>query len=160
MYDQTLLVLGRVDVPQLLDADAVMLRIDVGVELEAVDQLLADMTAAALGEQRVLGAQFHPGRVHAVLRIAFAVDAQITGDDPAYHALLVDQRHAAKRLGNAIATVQSTAPIKVITVRATGFDAVNGEGGSAAIERIFPAAVTQANPPSSAKRWPNPTVPS
>ncbi|EKM95634.1 electron transfer flavoprotein subunit alpha [Stutzerimonas degradans] len=38
--------------------------------------------------------------------------------------------------GNAIATVQSTAPIKVITVRTTGFDAVSGEGGSAAIEQI------------------------
>ncbi len=37
--------------------------------------------------------------------------------------------------GNAIATVQSTDPIKVITVRATGFDAA-GSGGSAAIEKI------------------------
>src|SRR5262245_25784986 len=33
--------------------------------------------------------------------------------------------------GNAIATVQSTDPIKVITVRTTGFDAA-GQGGSAA----------------------------
>jgi electron transfer flavoprotein alpha subunit len=38
--------------------------------------------------------------------------------------------------GNAIATVQSSDPIKVITVRATGFDAVAAEGGSAAIETI------------------------
>ena len=38
--------------------------------------------------------------------------------------------------GNAIATVQSSAVVKVITVRATGFDAVAGEGGSAAIEAI------------------------
>ena len=38
--------------------------------------------------------------------------------------------------GNAIATVQSSAPIKVITVRATGFDAVNAEGGSAAVEQV------------------------
>src|SRR5690349_5896534 len=35
--------------------------------------------------------------------------------------------------GNAIATVQSADPIKVVTVRATGFDAVAAEGGSAAI---------------------------
>jgi electron transfer flavoprotein alpha subunit len=42
--------------------------------------------------------------------------------------------------GNAIATVQSTDPIKVITVRATGFDAVAAEGGSAAVERIEAAA--------------------
>ncbi|SFB32420.1 electron transfer flavoprotein subunit alpha/FixB family protein [Azotobacter beijerinckii] len=38
--------------------------------------------------------------------------------------------------GNAIATVQSSAPIKVISVRATGFDAVAGEGGSASIEAV------------------------
>ena len=38
--------------------------------------------------------------------------------------------------GNAIATVQSSAAIKVITVRATGFDAVNATGGSAAVEQI------------------------
>ena len=42
--------------------------------------------------------------------------------------------------GNAIATVQSRDPIKVITVRATGFDAVAAEGGSAAIETIAAAA--------------------
>ena len=38
--------------------------------------------------------------------------------------------------GNAIATVQSTDPIKVITVRTTGFDAAPATGGSAAIETI------------------------
>ena len=38
--------------------------------------------------------------------------------------------------GNAIATVQSSDSIKVITVRGTGFDAVSGEGGSAAVETI------------------------
>ncbi|UPQ81540.1 FAD-binding protein [Pseudomonas knackmussii] len=38
--------------------------------------------------------------------------------------------------GNAIATVQSSAPIKVITVRATGFDPVNAEGGSASVEQV------------------------
>ena len=37
--------------------------------------------------------------------------------------------------GNAIATVQSIDPIKVITVRATGFDAA-ARGGNAAIEKI------------------------
>ncbi|OUL70508.1 electron transfer flavoprotein subunit alpha, partial [Paraburkholderia hospita] len=37
--------------------------------------------------------------------------------------------------GNAIATVQSQDPIKVITVRATGFDPVAAEGGSASIEK-------------------------
>jgi electron transfer flavoprotein alpha subunit len=36
--------------------------------------------------------------------------------------------------GNAIATVQSSDSVKVITVRATGFDPVAAEGGSASIE--------------------------
>jgi electron transfer flavoprotein alpha subunit len=38
--------------------------------------------------------------------------------------------------GNAIATVQSTDGTKVITVRATGFDGVDAEGGSAAVEAV------------------------
>lgn len=42
--------------------------------------------------------------------------------------------------GNAIATVQSNAVVKVITVRTTGFDPVAAAGGSAAIETISAAA--------------------
>lgn len=46
--------------------------------------------------------------------------------------------------GNAIATVQSCDPIKVITVRSTAFDAVAAEGGSAPVQSIeaAPAAET------------------
>ncbi|KVA46973.1 electron transfer flavoprotein subunit beta [Burkholderia cepacia] len=44
--------------------------------------------------------------------------------------------------GNAIATVQSSDPVKVITVRATGFDPVAAEGGSAVVEKIEAAADT------------------
>jgi electron transfer flavoprotein alpha subunit len=40
--------------------------------------------------------------------------------------------------GNALATVQSRDPIKLITVRTTAFDAVAATGGSAAIESISP----------------------
>jgi len=38
--------------------------------------------------------------------------------------------------GNAIATVRSSAAIKVITVRSTGFDPVAGEGGKATLETV------------------------
>lgn len=38
--------------------------------------------------------------------------------------------------GNAIATVQSSAGVKVITVRTTGFDPVAAEGGSASVEAL------------------------
>ena len=42
--------------------------------------------------------------------------------------------------GNAIATVQSTDPVKVITVRGTGFDAAAATGGSAAVETVAAVA--------------------
>jgi electron transfer flavoprotein alpha subunit len=42
--------------------------------------------------------------------------------------------------GNAIATVQSSDAIKVITVRATGFDPVALDGGGASVEKIDAAA--------------------
>ena len=48
--------------------------------------------------------------------------------------------------GNALATVQSSDPIKVITVRATAYQAANAEGGSAAIET---AEATEASGLSS-----------
>jgi len=42
--------------------------------------------------------------------------------------------------GNAIATVQSSDPIKVITVRTTGFDAAAASGGSAPVESVAAVA--------------------
>ena len=42
--------------------------------------------------------------------------------------------------GNVLATVKSKDPIKVITVRTTGFDAAAATGGSAAIETVAPPA--------------------
>ena len=44
--------------------------------------------------------------------------------------------------GNAMATVQSTDAIKVITVRTTGFDAAAASGGTAAIENIAVVAAS------------------
>lgn len=41
--------------------------------------------------------------------------------------------------GNALATVQSSDSIKVITVRGTAFDAAPADGGSAALETVAPA---------------------
>ncbi|WP_449433478.1 electron transfer flavoprotein subunit alpha/FixB family protein [Pseudomonas putida] len=54
--------------------------------------------------------------------------------------IAVDSADTFKRpiyAGNAIATVQSSAAVKVITVRATGFEAVAAEGGSAGIEPVL-----------------------
>jgi electron transfer flavoprotein alpha subunit len=44
--------------------------------------------------------------------------------------------------GSALATVRSADPIKVITVRATGFDAAAAEGGNAAVDSVAAAADT------------------
>jgi electron transfer flavoprotein alpha subunit len=44
--------------------------------------------------------------------------------------------------GNALATVQSADPIKVITVRGTGFDAAPASGGSGTVESLATAADT------------------
>jgi electron transfer flavoprotein alpha subunit len=44
--------------------------------------------------------------------------------------------------GNAIATVQSTDAVKVITVRTTGFDAAPASGGTAAVETVAAAAAS------------------
>jgi electron transfer flavoprotein alpha subunit len=44
--------------------------------------------------------------------------------------------------GNAVATVQSADPIKLITVRGTAFDAAAAEGGSAAIESVAAGAAS------------------
>lgn len=92
MDHQAGLVLGRVDVPDFLDADTVVLGIGLAVQVVFLDQLLADVPAAAFGEQGVLGPQLHAGGVVAFFRVAFAVDAEVAGDDAADHAVLVDQR--------------------------------------------------------------------
>ncbi len=44
--------------------------------------------------------------------------------------------------GNAVATVQSSDSIKVITVRSTGFDAASSSGGSASVESVAALADT------------------
>ncbi|CAM8652233.1 FixB Electron transfer flavoprotein, alpha subunit [Comamonadaceae bacterium] len=46
--------------------------------------------------------------------------------------------------GNAIATVQATDAVKVLTVRTTGFDPAAATGGSAAVETVTAAATSAA----------------
>jgi len=46
--------------------------------------------------------------------------------------------------GSAIATVQATDAVKVLTVRATGFDAVAATGGSAPVEVVAAAAASES----------------
>jgi electron transfer flavoprotein alpha subunit len=67
-------------------------------------------------------------------RVAAALDVEQISD-----IIRVDSADTFARpiyAGNAIATVQSSDSVKIITVRGTAFDAVAAEGGSAAVEAV------------------------
>ena len=78
------------------------------------------------------GKDFMP-RVAALLDVAQI--SEVTGIDSA------DTFRRPIYAGNAIATVQSSDPIKVLTVRGTSFDEAAAEGGPAAIEKVAAVAV-------------------
>ncbi len=87
----------------------------------------------ASGYSHVLAAATSNGK-NILPRVAAQLDV-----DQISEIISVESADTFKRpiyAGNAIATVQSSAAVKVITVRATGFDAVAAEGGSAAIEAV------------------------
>lgn len=97
---------------------------------ENVAPLIADL---AKNYSHVLAAATTNGK-NFLPRVAAQLDV-----DQISEIIAVESADTFKRpiyAGNAIATVQSSAAVKVITVRATGFDAVNGTGGSAAVEQI------------------------
>jgi len=85
--------------------------------------ILFPATAAGKNVAPRVAAQLDVGQISDITK----VDSPDTFERPIY-------------AGNAIATVQSIDPIKVITVRTTGFDPAAATGGSAAIETIAAAA--------------------
>jgi electron transfer flavoprotein alpha subunit len=114
-------------VTKVLLADAPQLADQLAENVEATVLNIAKDYTYILAPATPYGKNIAP-RVAAKLDVAqiseiTAVDSLDTFERPIY-------------AGNAIATVQSSDPIKVITVRSTAFDAVSAEGGSAAIERI------------------------
>ena len=86
--DEPRLVLGRIDLPQLLDTDAVMLRRRAGGEIVPGDQLLAELAACAFGKQCVLAVQFDSG-LETILRLALLVASEIAGRHTLDRAVLV-----------------------------------------------------------------------
>jgi len=86
--------------------------------------ILAPATAYGKNIAPRVAARLDVGQISEITR----VDAPDTFERPIY-------------AGNAIATVQSIDPVKVITVRTTGFDAA-AEGGNAAVEMV--AAVSDS----------------
>jgi electron transfer flavoprotein alpha subunit len=81
--------------------------------------ILFPATAAGKNVAPRVAAKLDVGQVSDIIK----VDAADTFERPIY-------------AGNAIATVQSLDPKKVITVRTTGFDAAAATGGSAAVETV------------------------
>jgi len=118
-------------VAKVLLADAPQLAAGLAENVEATVMTIARNYTHIVAPATAYGKNIAP-RIAAKLDVAqisdiTAVDSADTFERPIY-------------AGNAIATVQSQDPVKVITVRATGFDAVAAEGGSAAIEKIEAAA--------------------
>ncbi len=120
-------------VAKVLHADAE------GLAHALAENLAAQVLAVASGYSHILfpataGGKNVAPRVAALLDVAQMSDvskviAPDTFERPIY-------------AGNAIATVQSTDPVKVLTVRTTGFDAAPATGGSAAVETVPAAAAS------------------
>ncbi|RDK03617.1 electron transfer flavoprotein subunit alpha [Paraburkholderia lacunae] len=120
-------------VSKVLLADAPQLEAGLAENVEATVLNIAKDYSHILAPATAYGKNIAP-RIAAKLDVAqisdiTAVDSADTFERPIY-------------AGNAIATVQSSDPIKVITVRTTGFDAVAAVGGNATVERIEAAADT------------------
>ncbi|GAB3627972.1 electron transfer flavoprotein subunit beta [Pandoraea terrae] len=118
-------------VAKVLVADAAQLADGLAENVEATVLNIAKGYSHILVPATAYGKNIAP-RIAAKLDVAqisdiTAVDSADTFERPIY-------------AGNAIATVQSSDSIKVLTVRATGFDAVAAECGSASIEKIEAAA--------------------
>src|SRR3569623_2713544 len=117
-------------VSKVLLADAPQLAEGLAENVEATVLNIAKDYSHILAPATAYGKNIAP-RIAAKLDVAqisdiTAVDSADTFERPIY-------------AGNAIATVQSADPIKVITVRTTGFDAAAASGGKAAVESIAPA---------------------
>ncbi|MCP3723836.1 FAD-binding protein [Paraburkholderia sp. CNPSo 3272] len=118
-------------VAKVLLADAPQLEQGLAENVEATVLGIAKNYTHILAPATAAGKNVTP-RIAAKLDVAqisdiTAVDSADTFERPIY-------------AGNAIAIVQSSDPIKVITVRTTGFDPVEAVGGSAAVEKIEAAA--------------------
>ena len=84
------LVLVGIDVPQLLEADAVDLRLALRVEREDPLQFLGEVAARAFGEEGVAAVQLHAGLVIGLVG-AVARDPHVAGRDALHRAVVVEQ---------------------------------------------------------------------
>ncbi|MBN3790383.1 FAD-binding protein [Burkholderia sp. Ac-20353] len=118
-------------VSKVLLADAPQLAEGLAENVEATALTIAKEYSHILAPATAYGKNIAP-RIAARLDVAQISDITAVVSDDTFERPIY--------AGNAIATVQSADPVKVITVRATGFDPVAAVGGSAAIEKIEAAA--------------------
>ncbi len=104
---------------------------------QLAENLAAQIVALAPGYSHVLAPATASGK-NVMPRVAALLDVMQISDIIRVDA--VDTFERPIYAGNAIATVQSSDAVKVITVRTTGFDAVAADGGSAAVEAVAPVA--------------------
>jgi electron transfer flavoprotein alpha subunit len=114
-------------VSKVLHADSAALADDLSENVAAL------IVSLAKGYSHVL-APATPNGKNVLPRAAALLDVQQISDIIAVEG--ADTFVRPIYAGNALATVQSSDAIKVITVRTTGFDAVAATGGSAAVESV------------------------
>src|SRR5260221_12491572 len=95
-------MLRRLDLPELLEADAEGLRIDPVAQLEALEQGLGQRAAAALGEQRLLADELDAG-LDIVDRLADLAEAHGAGSDAAHPPGLVVEHLGGGETGKDLA---------------------------------------------------------
>jgi electron transfer flavoprotein alpha subunit len=103
------------------------------------ENLASQVLALASGYSHILFPATASGK-NTAPRVAALLDVAQVSD--ATKVISPDTFERPIYAGNAIATVQSTDAVKVITVRTTGFDAAPSTGGAAAVEAVAPVADT------------------
>jgi electron transfer flavoprotein alpha subunit len=108
------------------------------LEHPTAESLAAIVLANAEGATHILAGATTSGK-NFMPRVGAKLDVQPISDITA-----VENENTFKRpiyAGNAVATVESSDSVKVLTVRSTGFDAAASEGGSAAITEFDTSAL-------------------
>jgi electron transfer flavoprotein alpha subunit len=100
---------------------------------QLAENLAAQILALAPAYSHILAPATASGK-NVMPRVAAQLDVMQVSD--IIHVLAPDTFDRPIYAGNAIATVQSSDPVKVITVRTTGFDPVAADGGSAAVDNV------------------------
>jgi len=114
-------------VSKVLHADAP------GLEHGLAENVAAQVLAVAKGYGHILFPATASGK-NVAPRVAARLDVGQVSDITRVES--ADTFERPIYAGNAIALVQSLDPVKVLTVRSTGFDAAAAEGGAAAVESL------------------------